>query len=393
MSSHIDESIPAEKLLEMENNKVVYEKTRKTPIKDKGISIHKPKYPTYFYIESSGILWLAYLFIPMFVPSSSFYEFYYFLFIVYIPFPLITTFLYLFVLPIEDRPLALIYRFVIFSISFTLCLLGGTRTLPPNEFVDDMYQINFLITLSILGNFMILKTYLMITKIDFKKEILKERITGSYSEHQWRKYDKKSYIIALIAGFFVMQFFWLLYHFLVRNKQIDRSKKRYILEKLEFDKEINITTISLELGISLEELTFILKQLRSKREIQVDFTRYGVILKEITSSKWLTPIIREKFATHLKVIRLSDIELKAKQFIELTERRKISEKDFRKIMGIRKECQINDLVIMLPFKVMKFKKPLFSKTERIFLNQNQALLKNDRIIKAFKEYSTEIFDI
>lgn len=393
MSSHLEESIPAEKLREMEKNKVVYEKSRKTPIKDKRISIHKPTYPTYFYMESLGILWLAYLFIPMLVPSSSFYEFYYFLFIVYMPFPLITTFLYLFVLPIEDRPLALIYRFAIFSISFTLCLLGGTRTLPPNEFVDDMYQINFFVTISILGSFMILKTYLMITKIDFKKEILKKRITGSHSEHQWRKYDKKSYIIALITGFFAMQFFWLLYHFLVRNKQIDKSKKRYILEKLEFDKEINITKISLELGISLEELTFILKQLMSKREIRAGFTRYGIILKEITSSKWLTPIIREKLATHLKVIRLSDIELKAKKFIELTERRKISEKDFRKIMGIRKECQINDLVMMLPFKVMKFKKPIFSKTEWIFLNQNQALLKNDRIIKAFKEYSTEIFDI
>jgi hypothetical protein len=201
----------------------------------------------------------------------------------------------------------------------------------------DMFMfllINTVLFYPLLSQF-ILQTYLVNSDKPTKDLLFKKAVEGSPSELEWRKYDTLSGFIAIISGIFMLQAFWLIYHFIIRLIVIRNTKRRLIIEHLDFDEETNLSTISLELGISLEEVIFTLKQLQLRRKIKINFTRYGAILKEIRTARLFTPTIDEKFEKFLKKQKMTEIERRASHFIEFTEREKVLDKDMRKLLGIK----------------------------------------------------------
>ncbi|MCG3224217.1 MAG: hypothetical protein H7647_07100, partial [Candidatus Heimdallarchaeota archaeon] len=224
-----------------------------------------------------------------------------------------------------------------------------------------------------------------------KELLFKRAVAGSPSELEWRKFDVLSGYLAIILGIFMLQIFWLIYHGIIRKPVIERTKKKLIVESLEFGKEVNLTSVALEIGISLEEVIFKLKQLSLKGQLRVEFTRYGAILTEIRSPKWYSNIMREKYDAFLHTQKESEIEIKASKFIELASRDRISVADLRKILGLKEDYSIKDLVLLLPNKVLEIKKPLFSKVSWVYINLEHSMLKREKIVKIFVENSAELF--
>jgi hypothetical protein len=128
-----------------------------------------------------------------------------------------------------------------------------------------------------------------------------------------------------------------------------------------------------------------------KREINVEFTRYGAILVEIRKPKRLTPRMKEKYDMYVSQQKLSEIEVKANRFLDLAEREKLLEEDFRKVLHMKDEFPTEDLILILPHRVIEIKKPVFGSKKWVHFNLEQTMLKRDRIIKAFVENAERIF--
>jgi len=197
--------------------------------------------------------------------------------------------------------------------------------------------------------------------------------------------------LAIILGVLPLQFFWLIYHVLIRQSLVKKAKRRLIINSLNYDEEINLSTVALDIGISLEETIFLLKQLQLKRHIRIEFTRYGAILKEVRKVKWFSLVIQEKHESFLNQQKMTDYEIKANRFIELSERNKLKLSDFRRVLDIDENYSINDLILQLPSKVAKIRKPLFYTHYHIFFDHDQALLYREKITKIFVENGDKIF--
>ncbi|MHA1955129.1 MAG: hypothetical protein ACW96U_14410, partial [Candidatus Heimdallarchaeaceae archaeon] len=113
--------------------------------------------------------------------------------------------------------------------------------------------------------------------------------------------------------------------------------------------------------------------------------------KEIRKPKRLTPRMKEKYDIHVSKQKLSEIEVKANRFFDLAEREKILEADFRKVLQIKEDFPTEDLILILPHRVLEIKKPVFGSKKWVHFNLEQTMLKRDRIIKAFVENTDRIF--
>ncbi|MCK4845689.1 MAG: hypothetical protein KAS95_08450, partial [Candidatus Heimdallarchaeota archaeon] len=306
---------------------------------------------------------------------------------------LLTTFIYIFSLKPEERLNVYIVRFLtIFA--FTAFVIGASTIIGGWEYyqIFEMFLfVNIVLFYPLLSQF-ILQTYLMNSDKKTKELLFRKPIEGSPSELEWRKYNTRSGFISIVSGIFFLQIFWLIYHFIIRSKVICNTKRRLIIEHLDFDEETNLSTISLELGISLEEVIFTLKQLQLKRKIDVDFTRYGAILREIRTARLFTPTIDEKFEKFLKKQKMTEIERRASGFIEFTEREKVLDKDLRKLLGIKDKLSTSDFILMLPPKVATVRSPAFRKGTWIFFNREEILKKREKIIKVLVDNNDKIFN-
>ena len=101
--------------------------------------------------------------------------------------------------------------------------------------------------------------------------------------------------------------------------------------------------------------------------------------------------MKEKYDLYLSQQKLSEIEVKANRFLDLAEREKLLEIDFRKVLNLRDDFQTDDLILILPHKVIEIRKPIFGSKKWIYFNLEQTMLKRDRIIKAFVENAERIF--
>ncbi|MCK4875976.1 MAG: hypothetical protein KAT03_00160, partial [Candidatus Heimdallarchaeota archaeon] len=64
---------------------------------------------------------------------------------------------------------------------------------------------------------------------------------------------------------------------------------------------------------------------------------------------------------------------------------------FRKVLQINDDFPTDDLILILPHRVIEIKKPVFGSKRWIHFNLEQTMLKRDRIIKAFVENAARIF--
>ena len=388
--------IPSSKLVEMEEGKVLSDETPISPkvLRKKDYSSKKRK-RIYYSLEILSILSIALmngisvdvgydndlllLLISLSVLSLGLFLF--------------TTFMYIFSLKPEERLHAYIVRFLTI-IAFTAFVVGAGIVIVGNNDYDQIIMfliLNTSLFYPLLSQF-ILQTYLVNSDKSTKELLYKKAVEGSPSEVEWRKYDTLSGFIAIVSGIFLLQIFWLVYHFIIRFIVISNTKRRMIIEHLDFDEETNLSTISLELGISLEEVIFTLKQLQLRRKIKIDFTRYGAILKEIRTTRLFTPAIDEKFENFLKKQKMTEIERKASDFIEFTEREKVQDKDMRKLLGIKDKLSTSDFILMLPPKVATIKSPVFKKGTWIIFNREEILKKREKIIKVLVDNHDKIFN-
>ncbi|MHA1515101.1 MAG: hypothetical protein ACTSPF_06150, partial [Candidatus Heimdallarchaeaceae archaeon] len=119
--------------------------------------------------------------------------------------------------------------------------------------------------------------------------------------------------------------------------------------------------------------------------------RYGAVLKEVRKAKWFTFVIQEKYDSFLTKQKMTEYELKANRFIELTERIKLKLSDFRKVLEIDENFSTDDLLLLLPPKVARIRKSMFYTHSHIFFNHDQALLLREKITKTFVENGERIF--
>ncbi len=305
-------------------------------------------------------------------------------------FGLVTTYLFIFKLSVNKRLTAFIVRFILIAVVLPILIIGIEEG--PYNFYETVFNVPFFLIIYSLWSQFLLKIFLLFVKKPIKDSLFRKAIAGSPSELEWRKYDAISGLLAIITGIFALDFFWVIYHVFIRKALMEKAKRRLLVESLEFDEEINLTPVSLELGLTLEEVIFILKQMSLKRELTLEFTRYGAILKEIRKPKWFTSVMKEKYDTFVRLQKLSKIELKALRFFDLAERGRILATDFKKAMGIKEDFLIDDLILILPHKVIDIRKVAFSKKRWISFNLEQILLRKERIIKAFVENSSKIFE-
>ena len=301
MSSEGEDSIPSEKLKEMENAKVSAEKKPSKTKTDTDIPHTKNKFSIYYFVSESVLLLLTIVgySIALISPSILFD-----LITVYItsdPYWVIDPWIFIFILPIASLVLFNTYLFI-FKIKpnhrfygFVLRFVGIILTFIFSISLRNPQGYRFYYTHATFGTFLILiyaylsqfilKIYLITNDKMIKDTLFRKAIAGSPSELEWRKYNTFSGYLAVITGIFLVQFIWLFYHSLLRKGLMKGSKRKLIIESLDYEKDVNLTTVSLEIGMSLEECIFILKQMVLKREISVEFTRHGAILKEIRKPK------------------------------------------------------------------------------------------------------------
>ncbi len=389
---------PSTKLIEMEEGKVLSDEHNETPISPKILIkkdySSKKRIRVYYFLEILSILSVIGMNVIV-VDAGSSYDYVMLLIsisVVTICLFLFTTFIYIFSLKPEERFNVYIVRFLtIFAFIVFVVGMGITMAGWNNYDMFMFLLINTVLFYPLLSQF-ILQTYLVNSDKPTKDLLFKKAVEGSPSELEWRKYDTLSGFIAIISGIFMLQAFWLIYHFIIRLIVIRNTKRRLIIEHLDFDEETNLSTISLELGIPLEEVIFILKQLQLRREIDIDFTRYGAILKEIRTARLFTPTIDEKFEKFLKKQKMTEIERRASDFIEFTEREKVQDKDMRKLLGIKDKLSTSDFILMLPPKVATIRSPVFRKGAWIFFNREEILKKREKIIKVLVDNHDKIFN-
>ncbi|MCG3261026.1 MAG: hypothetical protein H7644_14825, partial [Candidatus Heimdallarchaeota archaeon] len=285
---------------------------------------------------------------------------------------LLNTYFYIFRLDSTHRSKIYIVRFLNIAALITLAFPLAN---PPSSYGYSVYLIDFLIGMYVFMNYcfvsnIVLKTYLLTKKETTKNSLFRKAIAGSPAELEWRKYNTISGYLAIITGVLFLQFFWLLYHVFIRPIIVRKAKRKLLINSLNFEEEVNLTTVSLDIGISLEETIFLLKQLQLKRHLTLEFTRYGAVLKEVRKAKWFTFVIQEKYDSFLTKQKMTEYELKANRFIELTERYKLKLSDFRKVLEIDENFSIDDLLLLLPPKVAKIRKSMFYTHSHIFFNHD-----------------------
>ncbi len=408
MSAKNEGSIPSAKLKEIEEGKVVVKPNNNkqrlvdTPAK-------KKSFPFYLFISEIIILVLVIIcFSLMSVEPGLFFEIYHdgISYFIQSPLPwtlvltfaipalaLLNTYFYIFRLDSIHRSKIYIVRFLNITALITLAFPLAD---PPSSYGYSIPVYGFLIGIYVFMNYcfvnhIVLKTYLLTKKETTKNSLFRKAIAGSPAELEWRKYHTISGYLAIITGVLFIQFFWLLYHVFMRPSVVRKVKRKLIINSLNFEEEVNLSTVALDLGISLEETIFLLKQLQLKRHLNIEFTRYGAVLKEVRKAKWFTFVIQEKYDAFLNKQKMTEYELKANRFIELTERIKLKLSDFRKVLEIDENFSSDDLLLLLPPKVAKIRKPMFYTHTHIFFNHDQALLLREKITKTFVENGDRIF--
>ncbi len=346
---------------------------------------------TYFILESVVIITTIFVFVFPIIDElfgeSFFSDISIFIMIFLAGFSLLNTYFYLFKLDARYGITAFIIRISLVLLSVTMFLLSVINY----WYSSDVLIIAMLISLYALSSQTILKIYLLTSKKSIKERLFRRAVAGSPSELEWRKFDVLSGYLAIILGVFLLQIFWLIYHGIIRKPVIERTKKKLIVESLEFGKEINLTSVALEIGVSLEEVIFKLKQLLLKGQLRVEFTRYGAVLNEIRSPKWYSNTMHEKYENFLHGQKKSELEIKVNKFIELAARDKITVSDFRMIMGINPDYKIKNLELLLPNKVIDVRKPIFSKIAWVYISLEHAMLKREKIVNIFIDNSEELF--
>ncbi|MCG3222507.1 MAG: hypothetical protein H7641_14090, partial [Candidatus Heimdallarchaeota archaeon] len=349
MSSEGEDSIPSDKLREMEKAKIVVEKKKTKDVDEVVVRDDKNRFPVYYFISESLLLILTIVgfSITLLSPSlifdlvsrygdSFYWEIDTWIFIFILPVAsliLLNTYLFVFKLNPNYR----LYGFILRFVGIILVFVFSISLRHPNGYYyyyeGAALGMYFILIYAFFSQF-ILKIYLITNDKMIKDSLFRKAIAGSPSELEWRKHNTTSGYLAIVTGMFFIQFIWLFYHPFLRKFLMKRSKRKLIIESLDYEKDVNLTTVSLEIGLSLEECIFILKQMVLKREINVEFTRYGAILKEIRKPKRLTPRMKEKYDIYVSQHKLSEIEVKANRFLDLAEREKLLEEDFRKVLQI-----------------------------------------------------------
>ncbi|MHA1551684.1 MAG: hypothetical protein ACTSQC_07045 [Candidatus Heimdallarchaeaceae archaeon] len=381
--------VSSSKVEEMGKEKVVIDPKEEKVLTPSELKTKKTFGITYFILESIVLIATISVFIAFVeLHSSSYFSELATIFMIFlVGFSLLNTYFYLFKLDSKFKTAAFIFRFslILLSITFSVIPIIGS-------YMFDELAVAMIISFYALSSQMILKIYLLTSKKSIKERLFRRAVAGSPSELEWRKFDVLSGYLAIILGLFMLQFVWLIYHSIIRKPVIERTKKKLIVESLEFGKEINLTSVALELGIPLEEVIFKLKQLSLKRQLRVEFTRYGAILNEIRSPKWYSNTIHEKYEHFLHGQKESELEIKVNLFIELAARDKISVSDFRMMMGINPDYPIKNLELLLPNKVLDVRKPLFSKIVWVYVSLEHAMLRREKIVSIFIENSEELFE-
>ena len=405
MSATNEESIPSEKMRELEQGKVVVKPSRDE--QSTVINAERKKYYLYLLISELILLGAMIIFFTLmgFYPqlffTVSFESMTYYLVDPYVwtvilmavvpAFALANTYIYIFGLEPSQRGKIYIVRAL--NIVALLTLSWQVIT-PSGHNISRVYDT--LIGIFILLNYcfgtqLVLRTFLLTTEETIKNSLFRKDIAGSPSELEWRKFNKVSGYLAVIFGVISIQMFWLIYHVFIRPSIVRKAKRRLIINSLNFEEEVNLSTVALDIGISLEEVIFLLKQLQLKRHIKVEFTRYGAVLKEVRKVKWFSFVIQEKHDAFLNKQKMTEYEIKANRFIELTERNKLKLSDFRRILEIDEDYSLDELILLLPPKVAKIRKPLFYTHYHMFFDHGQALLLREKITKIFVENGDKIF--
>lgn len=407
MPSKHEESIPSGKMREMENGKVVVQVKNGNAISEEEVPLEKKKFPVYHLISELLLLLVSVvsfsiilvrpdIFFDIYMEYGHTFEVYVLLpwvFIIALPataIALLNTYLYIFKLDPKHRGMIFIVR---------LLTIVSFATLPLPLWSPDGYYYNYegtLVVLTIviiytLVSHFVLRIFLLTSDKKIKHILFKKAIAGSPAELEWRKYHTVSGYLAIFTGIIGVQFLWLIYHGIIRPLVVKTTKRRLVVNSLNFEEEVNLSTVALDLGISLEETIFVLKQLQLKRHLTIEFTRYGAKLDEIRKAKWFSIVLQEKYDIFLSKQKMTAYEVKANHFIELTERTKIKLEDFRRLMNFNEDFASDDFILYLPPRVASIRKPVFSSHEHIFFNHNQALLRREKIIKVFLENGDKMF--
>ena len=382
--------VSSSKIEEMGKEKVVVDSKKEKVLTPSEIKEKKTFGVTYFILEALVIIATVFVFIVPLIDINT--SSYYFsdiavIFMVFLAgFGLLNTYFYLFKLDPKYRTTAFILRFSLVILSLLMFVIFAYYS-----YMSDIHVTSMIISIYALSSQMILKIYLLTSKKPIKERLFRRAVAGSPSELEWRKFDVLSGYLAIILGIFILQIFWLIYHGIIRKPVIERKKKKLIVESLEFGKEINLTSVALEIGISLEEVIFKLKQLSLKGRLRIEFTRYGAVLNEIRSPKWYSNAMHEKYENFLHGQKKSELEIKVNKFIELAARDKITDSDFRMIMGINPDYPIKNLELLLPNKVLAVRKPIFYKIAWVYISLEHAMLKREKIVNIFIDNSEELF--
>ncbi len=379
--------VSSSKIEEMGKEKVAIDPNEEKALTPSELKEKKTFGVTYFILEALIIITTIFAFIVPIIDNSGNFEDIAIIFMIFLAgFSLLNTYFYLFKLDSKFRTIAFILRFSLILLSIIMFVTSMI-----DAYVSEAYFVAVLVSIYALSSQMILKIYLLTSKKPIKDRLFRRAVAGSPSELEWRKFDVLSGYLAIILGIFILQIFWLVYHSIIRKPVIERTKKKLIVESLEFGKEINLTSVALEIGVSLEEVIFKLKQLSLKGQLRIEFTRYGAVLTEIRSPKWYSNVMHEKYEDFLHGQKKSELELKVNKFIELAARDRITVNDFRMILDINPDYKIKNLELLLPNKVLEVKKPLFSKIDWVHINLEHAMLKREKIVNVFINNSEELF--
>ena len=415
-----EESIPSDKFLNIEKNKIANEEIYKETDMEKVIitpkTMKKRSKLDLYYFSTEIILMIAgivILFLVSIKPSLFFEHdliinrdeygtvistYMYFgdlsplalgLTAVCLMFPLLNNYLYIFVLESEKRLKAYIIRAAINAIAFAVILAINANGI----YFDNNYSLAVFIAFYTLFGDFYLRTLLLFTRKQSKSILFSKLESASPAEIEWKKYNKISGYLALILGIFMLQFIWLIYHLVIRPVKINRTKDQLIIEFLEFGQEVNCSKIALELAISLEETIYRIKRLVFKEQITGEFTRYGFILHEIKNPKWFSNKVSEKYELFMLTVEMSEKEKHVNRFFDIAERKKMNVDELRRIFKIKEDYIIRDFILLLPPNTVKLKRNIVSGKQFILFNYELILMKRKQIKESLLYHFDEVFKL
>jgi len=395
------DSEPSEKFKELEKNKIV------TTEKDGDLTFAHKKTTriSYYFVSESIFLLLSVILLPLSIlqPDNFFYSYtagyyteYYALkggvfsvSLIFFAFALLNTYMYIYKLEPTKRLKAYLIRFativLLFSNVIALSEIHGI-------YLNNLYAFEFFLFLYAFVSQISIKTYLVTTNKPTKILLFNKAASASPAENEWRKYNYASGILAIITGLFMLQLIWVFYHIIIRPIVMNKTKDRLIVESLEFAQEINLSTLSLELGIPLEDTIYRLKRMIFKREISGEFTRYGFILHEIRKTKRFTPKVAEKYEAFIKKAEKTERERHVSKFFEIAEREKLKEADFRRVLNIKKDFDLKHLVLLLPPNTITIRKHPINKRRMIIFHIDTIFMKRPQITETLLHHYDEIFN-